>query len=59
MDMPQTLNGQAVTGRNPTKVDRSTRQREVMAERRSVHGSMKENTTRPMRLPENKRDKED
>jgi hypothetical protein len=59
MDMPQTLNGEAVTGRNPTKVDRSTRQRQVMAERRSVHGSMRENTTRPMIFPEDKRDKED
>jgi hypothetical protein len=59
MNMPQTLNGKAVTGRNPTKLDRSTQQRQVMAERRSVHGSMKENTTRSIRLPENKAKKED
>jgi hypothetical protein len=57
--MPQTIDGKAVTGRNPTNVDRSTQQRQVMAERRSVHGSMKENGTRSMRLAENKADKED
>jgi hypothetical protein len=57
--MPQTIDGKAVTGRNPTNVDRSTQQRQVMAERRSVHGSMKENATRSMRLAENKADKED
>jgi hypothetical protein len=57
--MPQTINGKAVTGRNPTNVDRLTQQRQVMAERRSVHGSMKENAPRSMKLPENQADKED
>ena len=50
--------GKEVTRQNPTTQDRSTWQRQIMAERRAVHGSMKEEVTRSMTLPENKIDKE-